>query len=161
MNKAQIAGWGVVIFLAGSASAAGVYHVVNPPRIERVPTAQPWPSAQMGAGPDFDALAIALTAQNNSIAAQANALTIATAVLGFLALLGLVGWAFYVKWRAEMIACNEAREAVDLWLNREGPRLVQELAATMDSLRDNSPSDGSDDMAYALSEDDENGREQP
>jgi hypothetical protein len=151
----------VAVFVAGSVSATCIYHFINPPRIERVPAVQSWPSTQPGTGPDLDALAIAITAQNNSIAAQANALTIATAVLGFLALLGLVGWAFYVKWRAEIIACDEAREAVDLWLNREGPRLIQELAATMDALRDNSPGDVDDEMAYALSEDNGNGRKKP
>ena len=125
-------------------------------------TGEVWPSLIRDTSrPDFDALAVAIAAQNNSIAAQANALTIATAILGLLALLGLVGWAFYVKWRAENIACEEARKAVDLWLTQEGPRLVQELAETMNSLRDNSSDDGGDDMAYALSEDPQNGREQP
>lgn len=124
-----MAGWGVVVFIAGSVSAACLHHFLTPPRIERLPVATDWPSIpQQGSTPDFDALAIAIAAQNNSIAFGAS-------VLAVIVLLTGVVWTFVVVSKAQQEAQKAAighleKVGPDLlndWLEKNLPRYVRDL----------------------------------
>jgi len=75
--------------------------------------------------PNFDALATSMAAQSNAIAAQSNYLTLGSLVLGAIALVGVISWAYFVKAWAE----TAAREAVDEWMDKRGVAMISELVA--------------------------------
>jgi hypothetical protein len=74
---------------------------------------------------DYDALAVALAAQSNAMAMQANYLTFATLILAVVALLFALTWAYLLR----LIAERSARDAVHDWINRDGPGFVSDIVA--------------------------------
>lgn len=74
---------------------------------------------------DYDALAVALTAQSNAMAMQSNYLTFATLILAVVALLFALTWAYLLR----LIAERSARDAVHDWINRDGLRFVSDAVA--------------------------------
>ncbi len=76
---------------------------------------------------DYDALAVALTAQSNSIAAQANYLTFATIILAVLALLFALGWAAFFRSLVE----RTAKEVVRGWVDREALPFIADALAKL------------------------------
>lgn len=77
--------------------------------------------------PNTDALAASLAAQGNAISAQANYLTLATIVLGIVAVLATLGWGWLVKIWAE----KAANDAVEDWLNKNAPDMISKLVANI------------------------------
>lgn len=81
------------------------------------------PSIPTNPPPESDALANSLAAQANAISAQANYLTLATIILGILALVAAMAWGWLVKIWAE----KAAKDAVTEWLDRNAAAEISKL----------------------------------
>ena len=108
MNSLKIAGIGAAVFAAGAASVFCLHHFLTPSQLSRT-------ESPLGTAPDFDALAIAIAAQNNSIAFGAS-------VLAVIVLLTGVVWTFVVVSKAQ----QEAQKAAIGHLEKVGPDLLHD-----------------------------------
>lgn len=91
-----------------------------------------------------DALAAAIAAQSNAMAAQANNLTIFNFVFAAALAVAAITWGFYVRDKAKRMA----KEAADNWMDANAPGVIADIFAKM-SVRQ--PEE--DDQGDALSRD--------
>lgn len=90
--------------------------------------AAPQPPAPPAAGPNFDALAISLTAQSNAISHEALWLTALGIIIAVVAIIGGIAWAKHVRSSAKDAAREAAEEEIkkiapdimNAWLTTEG-----------------------------------------
>lgn len=77
------------------------------------------------------------------MAAQANNLTIFNIVLAIAAILGLLGWGWFVKDRAEKMA----KASAEAWMNQNAPSEIARINAAMSSGGDETPEEQAEALA--------------